>query len=394
MSYNFSNKVQSLKPSAIREILKFTSLPGIIPFAAGNPAPQAFPVETITGILNKIMTERPVDALQYSISEGYTPLRDTLKKYMAEKHNSFNSEADDLIITSGAQQVMDLTAKALCNEGDTVICEEPSFIGSLNAFRSQGLHLSGVPLCDDGIDTEILEEKLKTEKNVRFIYVIPTFQNPSGLTMSLEKRREVYRLACKYDVIILEDNPYSDLRFAGESIPTIKSIDTESRVVYAGSFSKVLSPGIRVGFAISPKEVSSKLVVCKQVSDVHTNITYQMVADIFMNEYDYEEHLTGLKKIYRDKASLMLKHMDKNLSKEITYTAPQGGLFVWCKLPTDVDMLSYCKRAVENSVATVPGNAFIMNESDPCSYFRMNYSTPTDEQIVKGLSILGKLSLR
>ena len=391
MNYTFSKKVDSLKPSAIREILKFTSIPGFIPFSAGNPSPEAFPVNEVNEIIKDIMTNRPIDALQYSITEGYTPLRDRLKKYMTDKHSSFK-EFDELIITSGAQQVIELATKSLCDEGDTIICEEPSFIGSLNAFRSYGVNLCGVPLEHDGINLEKLEHELKTQKNVRFIYVIPTFQNPSGVTMSLSKRKALYALALKYNVIILEDNPYSDLRFSGENVPTIKSLDTEGIVLYAGSFSKVLAPGIRVGYAIAPAQIISKLVVCKQVSDVHTNIMFQIVADEFMGQYDFDAHLQKLRDIYRKKATLMTSSIDKNLSKDITYNAPEGGLFVWCTLPSHVDMLDYCKRAIDQKVALVPGSAFIIDGNAPCSNFRMNFSTPSDEQIIKGLELLGKVS--
>lgn len=276
MEYSFSKKVSSLQPSAIREILKFTSMPGVISFAAGNPAPEAFPEKEVAQISANILATRPIDALQYSITEGYIPLRETVAQYMKTKHN-VGKDFDKIIITAGAQQVMDLTTKALCNEGDTVICESPSFIGSLNAFRSYGVHLCGVPVESDGMNIEKLEQALKTEKNVRFIYTIPNFQNPSGVTMSLEKRKSVYELAKKYGVMILEDNPYGEIRFAGENVPCIKSLDTEGIVIYAGSFSKVLSPGMRVGYAIAPEAVIAKLTVCKQVSDVHTTIFTQII---------------------------------------------------------------------------------------------------------------------
>lgn len=193
---------------------------------------------------------------------------------MKEKHN-IGTENDELIITSGAQQIMDLAAKSLCNEGDVVICEAPSFIGSLNSFRSYNAKLVGVPVESDGINTDILEDKLKTENNVKFIYVIPNFQNPSGVTMSLEKRRKVYNLAKKYGVLILEDNPYGELRYSGEHLPSIKSFDTDGIVIYSGSFSKVVSPGMRVGWCVAPNPIIQKMVVCKQGQDVHTNIWSQ-----------------------------------------------------------------------------------------------------------------------
>lgn len=391
MEYKFSERVQSLKPSAIREIFKYAADPSVISLSAGNPAPEAFPSEKI-GILSKeIFEKRPIEALQYNITEGYLPLRNLLKEYMKTNHNSFK-EKDELIITSGAQQVMDLITKTLCNEGDTIICEEPSFIGSLNTFRSYKVKLHGVPMDADGMNMDKLEEALKTQKNVKFIYTIPNFQNPSGITMSLEKRKKMYELAKKYGVMILEDNPYGDLRFEGEDIANIKSFDEDGIVMYAGSFSKVISPGMRVGFAIGPSPVVQKMIVCKQGEDVHTNIWSQLIIKEFMERYDFKEHLKGLKEIYRKKAALAMDTIEKYLCPKIKYQPIQGGLFIWCTLPESVDMNAFCKQAVLNKVCVVPGTAFLMDESTPCQSFRINFSTPTDEQLVKGIKILGELA--
>lgn len=391
MNYEFSKRVQALKPSAIREIFKYAADPTVVSLSAGNPAPEAFPAKEIAEISNKLLTENPVAALQYSFTEGYPVLREQLKKYMAEKHNSFK-DFDDLIITSGAQQVMDLTTKVLVNEGDKVVCEAPSFIGSLNSFRSYLGQLVGVPVESDGMNMEALEEALKNNENVRFIYTIPNFQNPSGVTMSYEKRKKMYELACKYDVIILEDNPYGDLRYSGEYIPTIKSLDTEGRVIYAGTFSKVISPGMRVGWCIAPKEIISKIVVCKQGEDVHTNIWSQMICSEFMANYDYEAHLENLRNIYRKKAQFAMDLLDKYLAPKITYDKIDGGLFIWCKLPENVDMPEFCKAAVLSKVCVVPGNAFLTDENEKTNAFRINFSTPTDEQLEKGIKILGEVA--
>lgn len=392
MDYIFSEKVSHLQASAIREILKFTADPEVISFAAGNPAPDTFPVSDVTKIIDDIMKENPIAALQYSLTEGYTPLREALKKELAED-GCFDPELDDLIITSGAQQANELSCKVMCNEDDTVVCEAPSFIGSLNAFKSYKGSVVGVPLESDGIDLNALEDTLKSRKNVKLIYLIPNFQNPTGLCMSFEKRKAVYELAKKYGVLILEDNPYGRLRFAGEPIPSIKTLDKDGLVIYSGTFSKVLAPGIRVGYVCAPKPVIQKIVVCKQVSDVHTNILSQMVCHKYMTEYDWNGHLRDLPDIYRRKSGLMLSEMDKNLSKKITYTRPEGGLFIWATLPDGCDMMSFCKRAVaEYKVAVVPGSAFMISENDKTSSFRLNFSTPTDEQIVKGIEILGRLS--
>ena len=391
MNYSFSDKVTGLKASAIREILKFTAFPDVISFAAGNPAPEAFPVEEVREITAKILSENPIAALQYSITEGYTPLRDTIRKRLGSQ-NSYNPDMDDVIITSGGQQGNELSCKVLLNEGDTLICESPSFIGSLNSFKSYNVNLVGVEMDDGGIDPEKLESTLKANPNTKVIYLIPNFQNPTGNCMSFERRKTVYELARKYNVVILEDNPYGEIRFEGEHIPSVKSLDTDGRVIYCGSFSKVLAPGIRVGFVSAPKEIIRKIVVCKQVEDVHTNILAQMTADEFMNKYDFEAHLEKIRGIYRKKCGLMLSEIDKNFSKKITVTRPQGGLFIWATLPDGCDMMGFCKKAVDSKVAVVPGNAFTVHETDPINSFRLNFSTPTDEQLVKGCQILGKMS--
>ncbi|MCH5349873.1 MAG: PLP-dependent aminotransferase family protein [Oscillospiraceae bacterium] len=391
MDYSFSNKVTGLQASAIREILKFTAFPDVISFAAGNPAPEAFPVKAVEEITQKILTENPVAALQYSITEGHTPLRETLKKRLASQ-NSYNADIDDVIITSGGQQGNELSCKVFLNEGDTLICEFPSFIGSINSFKSYNVNLVGVEMDDEGIDPEKLEATLKANPNTKLIYLIPNFQNPTGKCMSYERRKTVYALAQKYNVVILEDNPYGEIRFEGEHIPSIKSLDTDGRVIYCGSFSKVLAPGIRVGFVSAPKAIIQKIVVCKQVADVHTNILAQMLADEFLNHYDFEAHLVKIREIYRKKCGLMLEQIDKNFSKKIQVTRPQGGLFIWATLPDGCDMMGFCKKAVEAKVAVVPGNAFTVHDDDPINCFRLNFSTPTDEQLIKGCEILGEMS--
>ena len=234
------------------------------------------------------------------------------------------SENDDLIVTSGAQQAIELASKVLCNEGDTLIAESPSFIGSLNAFRSFNVNLIGIEQEEGGMKLDELERVMKNAPGQKVIYVIPNFQNPTGSTMSFEKRKGIYELACKYNGVIIEDNPYGDLRFAGESVPSIKSLDKEGRVIYVGSFSKILAPGLRVGYACAPQEIFQKMVVCKQVSDVHTSIWPQLVCFKFMKECDLDEHFNKLRLIYKRKCGLMLENMDKYFSSKISYTRPDA----------------------------------------------------------------------
>lgn len=391
MEYKFSDRVSNLKPSAIREIFKYAADPEVVSLSAGNPSPDAFPAKAIEEISAKVLAEDPIKVLQYSVSEGYTPLRRHLMEYMQKEHNT-GSENDDIIITTGAQQIMDLCTKSLVNEGEVVIVEAPSFIGSLNTFRSYNAKLVGVTVEPDGMNTDELEEKLRANPNTKFIYTIPNFQNPSGVTMSLEKRRKVYELAKKYGVLIIEDNPYGDLRYSGESVPNIKSFDTDGIVIYAGSMSKVISPGIRVAYCICPKPIFQKLVVCKQGNDVHTNIWAQYVCDEFITKYDFNAHLAMLRRIYTEKAQFCMDLLDKYCAPAITYNKIDGGLFIWCDLDKRIDMPSFCKEAVLNKVCVVPGNAFLTDENEECHSFRINFSTPTDEQLEKGIRILGELA--
>ena len=389
MEYSFSDRVQALKPSAIREIFKYAADPEVVSLSAGNPSPEAFPIEEIKEISSRLLEENPIGVLQYSVTEGYPQLRETLKKYMKSHHN-VGRDFDDILITTGAQQIMDLATKSLVNEGDVVITEAPSFIGSLNTFRSYNAKLVGVKIDNDGMNMEELEKALQTHKNARFIYTIPNFQNPSGITMSLEKRKKMYELAKKYNVLILEDNPYGDLRYSGEFIPSIKSFDEDEIVIYCGSFSKVISPGMRVAYTIAPKPIFQKLVVCKQGNDVHTNIWSQYVCDEFITKYDFNAHLAKLREIYTKKANFCMELLDKYCAPKITYHKIDGGLFIWCDLPEEIDMPKFCKELVLKKVCVVPGNAFLTDENETCHSFRINFSTPTDEQLERGIKILGE----
>ncbi len=388
--FAFSDRIKTLQPSAIREILKFTSYPDVISFAGGNPAPEAFPVDKIKAIMNEIMDKDPITALQYSVSEGYTPLRDWIKEDLNKK-GIFNWSRDDVIITAGAQQCMEMTAKVLCNEGETIICEEPSFIGSLNSFRSYNSKLVGVPMDDEGIDPEKLEQALKDNPRTAFIYLIPNFQNPTGRTMSFERRKQVLALAYKYKTHIIEDNPYGDLRFSGDDVPAIRTMDTEGRVIYAGTFSKTVAPGLRVGYMCAEKSIIAKATCALQVSTVHTSILSQMIVHRFVTEYDFNEHLESLRKIYGHKCDLMLTNLKMKMPQSIKFTEPDGGLFIWGTLP-DGDMDYFVKKAIDRKVAIVTGKAFLVDERKPTLSFRLNYSTPTDAQIESGVDTLADVA--
>ena len=392
MEYSFSDKIAALKPSAIREIFKNLTDPSVISFAAGNPAPESFPVEALKKLAEDIFLHASTPALQYSITDGYAPLREAIAARQITRFGaSMVREGDETIVVSGGQQGIELACKVFCNEGDTVICEDPSFIGALNAFRSNGARTVGVPMEQDGPNLEALEETLKTEKRAKLLYLIPTFQNPTGITTSEKKRRAILALAEKYGIMILEDNPYGELRFAGSDIPTLKSMDTSGHVIYCSSFSKILSAGMRVGFVIAPAAVATKMVVAKQSEDVHTNIFFQMLCHRYVTEYDLDAHIAKINALYRRKCNLMLDCIDRYISpKHATFTRPEGGLFLWGTLQGRNDSTPFVQKALEKKIAVVPGATFLCDPTQASPSFRLNYSTPTDEQIEYGVRALGE----
>lgn len=391
MEYIFSDKLAGMKPSAIREIFKSLTDPTIISFAGGNPNPLSFPVEDMARLSADIFANDAARALQYGITEGYAPLREVVAARIRDKFHCGTDE-DTTIITSGGQQGLELACKALCNEGDAVICEEPSFIGALNGFRSNGARTLGVPLREDGIDTEALEALLQTEKRAKLLYVIPTFQNPTGITSTLANRQAVYEIARRHNLIILEDNPYGELRFAGEDVPTYKSFDEDGRVLYCSSFSKILSAGMRIGFLCGNSKLMSKVIVAKQVEDVHTNQFFQMLCYKFMTECDLDAHIQGIRKLYRGKCTRMLSALDEHMPKEIRYTRPEGGLFLWCTLPNGMDSAPFVKEVLSRKVAVVTGSAFCCDPNGTSDSFRLNYSMPSDEDIDRGIRILADVA--
>ncbi|MGM9616507.1 PLP-dependent aminotransferase family protein [Butyricicoccus sp.] len=380
MEYKIADHIAAMKPSAIREIFKVLVDPEVIALSAGSPDPGSYPTKEMAAIGNDIFANDLVTTLQYGTTEGYIPLREQTKKRLMEKYQT-GTEDDDVIITTGGQQTISLFTQTMINRGDVVVCEEPSFIGALNAFRSFGAQLKGVPMDEEGMRMDKLEEVLATTENVKFIYVIPTFQNPSGRTMSLERRKQLLEIAKKYDVLILEDNPYFELRYEGEPVATVKSMDTEGRVVYAGSYSKVLSPGMRIGFCLANKDIINRMVVCKQVSDVHTNMYFQMLVSRYLDTYDLDAHIKDICDLHKIKRDAMLAALDKYVDKRVTFTHPNGGLFIWGELPEGYDSFKLCQEITKRKVACVPGNAFATDESAVCNGFRMNFSMPSLENI-------------
>ena len=386
----FADRVKEMKGSAIREMFKRMADPTIISLAGGNPASELFPGKELAEIAKEVLDENPTLALQYGTTDGHPKMKECAKS-RALKVNSYH-DTDEILIMTGANQGIDLTAKAVLNKGDKVIVESPSFVGSLNAFRTYECELVGVEVESDGMNMEKLEEALKNNENVKMIYTIPTFQNPTGVTMSLEKRKKMLELASKYGVLILEDNPYGDLRFAGEDVPTIKSLDTEGRVIYSGSFSKILSPGMRLGYIVAGAELCGRIEILKQANDVHTPVLTQLMCVKFMEKYNIDDYIEKNRKLYGEKCRLMLDTMEKCFPKgKVTWTVPDGGIFLWCTCPGIEDITPVMNACLEEKVAIVPGSNFETNMKLPSNKFRLNYSSETPERIKAGVERLGKV---
>ena len=386
MNYQISDNMQKVKGSAIREIFKIIAKPDIISFAGGIPDPKLFPKEKIAEIANRIFTENSDVCFRYGITEGYAPLIEKVNARL--KIQNTYKENGQTVITAGGNQALDLAAKVMLNTGDSVIVEEPSFIGVLNSFRTYGANLIGVPVLSDGMDVDRVEKILSENSNVKILYTIPTFQNPSGITMSIEKRKKLIEICKKHKVVIFEDNPYGELRYSGESLPTIKSLDNDDVVMYFGSFSKILSPGMRVGFVHGMTEIIEKLVVAKQVNDVHTGMINQMIVDKWIETCDVDAHIKNSCEAYKKKCELMLSEMDKKFPKCVEYTRPEGGIFIWCTMPEGYDSNEVVKICVDKKVAFVPGPTFMTDIEKVSSSFRLNFSTMPDEKIVEGIGIL------
>lgn len=387
MNYDayLSDRVKNLKASAIREMFKLMADPEIISLAGGSPDPSLFRAEEFADIARDILLNQPSTALSYGTTDGYAPFKEQALK-RAEKVGSVRS-GDKIIITTGEQQGIDLVLKSLVNDGELVAVEEPSFVGTLNSIRAHNGVLLPVSLEDDGINTDLFEQKLKKNK-VKVLYTIPTFQNPSGITMSLEKRKKLLELAEKYDFLIIEDNPYGDLRFKGENVPTIKSLDTTGRVIYCSSFSKILSPGMRLGYIVCGGELADRVEIAKQANDVHTPMLTQMIAAQYLEKYDIEDDIARACELYGKKCDFMLSCMEKYFPKSVKWTHPEGGLFIMCTVPDSVDVDALLKECLKNKVAFVAGNSFMADQDAKCNMFRLNYSTMSEEKIEKGIKAL------
>lgn len=386
-----TERAKPLQASGIREMFKLMADPAVISLAGGSPDPALFPNEELSEIAADVLKNNGTKALAYGTTDGYAPLKDELLKRAAKV--GAVAENDKIIITTGGQQGLDLAARVVVEDNEDIVVEAPSFVGTLNSLRSVRANLIGVPMDNDGMNMECLEETLKTNR-VKLIYTIPNFQNPTGITMSLEKRRKMLELAKKYDCLIMEDNPYGDLRFAGEYVPTIKSLDNEGRVIYVSSMSKILSPGLRVGYIVCAAELCDKIEIMKQVNDVHTPCLTQMIACEFLKRYDIDGHIEKACAVYGRKCAFMLDCMEKYFPKDkgIEWTKPQGGLFIMVTCPDSIDAAELSLEAVKQyKVAFVPNNNFAVDMDKRTSSFRLNYSTMPEEKIEEGIKAVGAL---
>lgn len=385
----YTNRAKPLQASGIREMFKLMADPAVISLAGGSPDPDLFPTEELAEIAADVLKNDGKKALAYGTTDGYGPLKEELKK-RAQKVDSFTDE-DKIIITTGGQQGLDLAARVVVDDDEDIVVEAPSFVGTLNSLRSVRANLIGVPMDSDGMNMEKLEETLKTRK-VKLIYTIPNFQNPTGITMSLEKRMKLLELAKKYDCLIMEDNPYGDLRFGGEYVPTIKSLDTEGRVIYVSSMSKILSPGLRIGYIVCRAELCDKIEIMKQVNDVHTPCLTQMIACEFLKRYNIDDYIKKACDVYGRKCRFMLDCMDKYFPKGIEWTKPDGGLFILVTCPDTIDTVELSRIAIkEYKVAFVPSNNFATDMSAKTSSFRLNYSTMPEDKIEEGIKAVGAM---
>ncbi|RME91457.1 MAG: PLP-dependent aminotransferase family protein [Anaerolineae bacterium] len=394
--YRYAHRTRQMGSSVIRELLKLTEQPDIISFAGGLPAPEVFPVEKFREACNIVLQEHGARALQYSTTEGYRPLREMIARH--SNRYGIAVTAENILITSGSQQALDLIGRMFINRGDRILVESPTYLGALQAWNAYGAQYVTVPVDDEGMVTEKLEGALRT--GPKFIYVLPNFQNPSGVTLSLERRRHLVELADKYGVPIIEDDPYGQLRYEGQHLPPVVAVDSQYRrdngstysgnVIYLSTFSKLLAPGIRLAWVIAPKDVTRKLVMAKQAMDLHTATFNQMVAYEVGKGGFLDEHVKVIRATYKERRDVMLEVMEELFPSEVYWTKPQGGMFLWGILPEGMDSAEVLKKAVERKVAFVPGAAFHPNGGGQ-NTMRINFSYSAPETIREGIGRLGRL---
>lgn len=399
-SHRYAYRTKTLTSSAIRELLKLTQRAEVISFAGGLPAPELFPADHITEACQRVLSDPRLSrlALQYSTTEGYQPLREMISRH--SNRYGIAAAPENVLITSGSQQALDLIGKLLINRGDRVLVEAPTYLGALQAFNVFGADYVSVPIDDDGLQTEYLEGALRA--GPKFMYILPNFQNPGGVTLSLERRKALVKLSDKYGIPIIEDDPYGQLRYEGDHIESLLVLDRETRgikkdghyddgyrlgnVIYLSTFSKTLAPGLRLGWIVAPTDVISHLVQLKQGADLHTSTFTQIVAYEAARGGFLDKHIQLIRNAYRERRDVMLAALAEHFPPEVHWTRPQGGLFLWAQLPPELDSHALLKTALEQNVAFVPGDSFFANPNeDARSYMRLNFSNATPEQIREGI---------
>ena len=385
--FKYSKRVPADGTDAVGAILQAAADPKIISFAGGLPAPELFPVKEMKATVDKVFEEHGQEAMQYGAAKGVTALREVIQQHVKEKEN-VDSELDNVLVTTGSEQALDLVGKAFVDPGDTVLVEQPTYLCALDVFRSYGANFASVEMDEDGMKMDALEEALKANPDTKLIYTVPNFQNPTGRTMTEERRKQLAELAEKYDVYVLEDNPYGEIRFAGQHVPAVKSFDKSGHVLYMSTFSKTLAPGFRLGWLVADEDVVNKLTVLKQSADLHTDNLAQFAVAQFFTDNDVDAHVKEISDLYGKRKDLMLEGIKKYFPEGVKYTNPEGGMFLWVEVPGVDDTVELFKECLEHDVAFVPGDPFFADGVQPGA-FRLNYSNMKEDQIEVGLKRLG-----
>lgn len=389
MAITYAKRMGTLRASEIREILKVTESPDMISFAGGLPAPELFPAKEIIEVNRLVLEESAQTALQYSTTEGFPALR----RWIAARMNARQGTAldmDNVLITHGSQQALDLSGKVFLDEGDAVLCESPTYLAAITAFRAYGVSFVSVPTDEDGMDMKALEKILHDTARVKAIYAIPNFQNPTGRTWSLGRRRALARLSAAHETVVIEDNPYGELRFAGEALPSVKAFDTAGNVLITGTFSKIFCPGYRIGWIAGDKDIIKKYVLAKQGTDLQCNTLAQMEIAKYLGLYDIDVHIQSIRAVYKSRRDLMVSMMESEFPAGVTFTRPQGGLFAWVELPDAVSARDVLVKSLEAKVAFVPGGSFFPNGGHE-NTLRLNFSNMPEQRIAEGMRRLGRV---
>lgn len=385
--FKYSKRVPADGTDAVGAILKAAADPQIISFAGGLPAPELFPVKEMKAAVDKAFDTHGQEVMQYGAAKGVAVLRELIQKHVKEKED-VDAELDNVLVTTGSEQVLDLVGKAFVNPGDTVLVEQPTYLCALDVFKTYGANFAGVEMDEQGMKMDALEEALKAHPNTKLIYTVPNFQNPTGRTMTLDRRKKLAELAAKYDVYVLEDNPYGEIRFAGDHVPAVKSFDKTGHVFYMSTFSKTLAPGFRLGWVVADSEVVNKLTVLKQSADLHTDNLVQYAVAQFFADNDVDAHVKEISNLYGKRKQLMADGIKQYFPAGVKYTDPEGGMFLWVEVPGVDDTVELFKECLKHNVAFVPGDPFFAGQPQPGA-FRLNYSNAQEDQIKAGMKQLG-----